>query len=103
MNAPALQERNRAELLCRWRQDLQPQSTAFPHVNSKAVIRRMQSGNLLVIRHGQDITKTTPKRQELTSFLLFPGRHLHGVHVELLDILLHRLEPFEGFQSHAGS
>jgi hypothetical protein len=81
----------------------QPQSTAFPHVNSKAVIRRMQSGNLLVIRHGQDITKTTPKRQELTSFLLFPGRHLHGVHVELLDILLHRLEPFEGFQSHAGS
>jgi hypothetical protein len=72
-------------------------------VNSKAVIRRMQSGNLLVIRHGQDITKTTPKRQELTSFLLFPGRHLHGVHVELLDILLHRLEPFDGFQSHAGS
>ena len=47
----------------------QPQSTAFPHVNSKAVIRRLQSGNLLVIRHGQDITKATPKRQELTAFL----------------------------------
>ncbi len=46
-----------------------PQSTAFPHVNSKAVIRRLQSGNLLVIRHGQDITKATPKRQELTAFL----------------------------------
>ena len=47
----------------------QPQSTAFPHVNSKAVIRRLQSGHLLVIRHGQDITKATPKRQELTAFL----------------------------------
>lgn len=47
----------------------QPQSTAFPHVNSKAVIRRLQSGNLLVIRHGQDITKATPARQELTAFL----------------------------------
>jgi len=47
----------------------EPQSTAFPHVNSKAVIRRLQSGHLLVIRHGQDITKATPKRQELTAFL----------------------------------
>ena len=47
----------------------EPQSSAFPHVNSKAVIRRLQSGHLLVIRHGQDITKATPKRQELTSFL----------------------------------
>ena len=46
-----------------------PQSTAFPHVNSKAVIRRLQSGNLLVIRHGQEITKATPARQELTAFL----------------------------------
>ena len=47
----------------------QSQSTAFPHVNSKAIIRRLQSGNLLVIRHGQDITKDTPARQELTAFL----------------------------------
>jgi hypothetical protein len=47
----------------------QPQSTAFPHVNSKSVIRRLQSGNLLVIRHGQDITKATPARQEITAFL----------------------------------
>jgi len=47
----------------------QPQSTAFPHVDSKAVIRRLQSGNLLVIRHGQDITKATAKRLELTAFL----------------------------------
>ena len=47
----------------------QPQSTAFPHVNSKSVIRRLQSGNILVIRHGRDITKATPARQELTAFL----------------------------------
>jgi hypothetical protein len=30
----------------------QPQTTFFPHVNSKAVCRRLQSGNLLLIRHG---------------------------------------------------
>jgi sialidase-1 len=30
----------------------QPQTTFFPHVNSKAVFRRLQSGNLLLIRHG---------------------------------------------------
>ena len=47
----------------------QPQSTAFPHVNSKSVIRRLQSGAILLIRHGQDITKATPARQELTAFL----------------------------------
>ncbi|MDH4477302.1 MAG: sialidase family protein [Verrucomicrobiaceae bacterium] len=47
----------------------QPQSTAFPHVDSKAVIRRLQSGNLLVIRHGQDMTKATDGRKELTAFL----------------------------------
>ena len=47
----------------------QPQSTAFPHVNSKCVFRRLQSGNILLIRHGQDISKATPARQELTAFL----------------------------------
>jgi hypothetical protein len=47
----------------------QPQSTAFPHVNSKAVFRRLQSGAILLIRHGQDITKATPDRRELTAFL----------------------------------
>ncbi|MBU6302298.1 MAG: glycoside hydrolase [Verrucomicrobia bacterium] len=47
----------------------QPQSTAFPHVNSKAVIRRLQSGHLLIIRHGREITKATAKRKELTAFL----------------------------------
>jgi hypothetical protein len=47
----------------------QPQTTFFPQVNSKAVFRRLQSGHLLVIRHGQDITKATPKREALTAFL----------------------------------
>jgi len=30
----------------------QPQTTFFPHVNSKALFRRLKSGNLLLIRHG---------------------------------------------------
>ena len=47
----------------------QPQSRAFPHTNSKAVIRRLQSGNIILIRHGQDITLATPDRRELTAFL----------------------------------
>ena len=47
----------------------QSQSRAFPHTNSKAVIGRLQSGNIILIRHGQDITKATPDRRELTAFL----------------------------------
>jgi hypothetical protein len=47
----------------------QPQTTAFPHVNSKCIFRRLQSGNILLIRHGQKIAKATPARQELTAFL----------------------------------
>ena len=47
----------------------QPQSTAFPHVNSKSIFRRLLSGNLLLIRHGQDVTKATHVRKELTAFL----------------------------------
>ncbi len=30
------------------------QSTFFPHVNSKAVFRRLKSGNILLIKHGPD-------------------------------------------------
>ena len=47
----------------------QPQTTFFSHVNSKAVFRRLQSGNLLLIRHGQDMTNATNGRKELTAFL----------------------------------
>ena len=47
----------------------QPQTTFFPHVNSKAVFRRLQSGNLLLIRHGRDMTNATNDRKELTAFL----------------------------------
>lgn len=46
------------------------QSTAFPHIDSKSVIRRLQSGNILLIRHGQDImVKNSGGRQDLTAFL----------------------------------
>ncbi len=47
----------------------EPQSTAFPHVNSKSVFRRLSSGNILLVRHGQDLTEATPDRRELTAFL----------------------------------
>lgn len=49
----------------------QEQSTFFPHVNSKSVFRRLASGNLLLIRHGEDMTKATPAREHLTAFLSF--------------------------------
>jgi predicted neuraminidase len=47
----------------------EPQSTAFPHINSKSVFRRLSSGNILLVRHGQDLTEATPDRRELTAFL----------------------------------
>lgn len=47
----------------------QEQTTFFPHVNSKAVFRRLQSGNILLIRHGEDMTKAAPAREYLTAFL----------------------------------
>ena len=47
----------------------QPQRTAFPHVNSKSVVRRLQSGNLLLVKHGTEMTAATPKRCDLTTFL----------------------------------
>jgi sialidase-1 len=54
-----------------------PQTTFFPHVNSKAVFRRLQSGAVLLIKHGTDMV-TAPKwkdakdwgvRSHLTAFL----------------------------------
>ncbi len=55
----------------------QPQTTFFPHVNSKAVFRRLKSGNILLIKHGADmVTAPTWKdakdwgvRKDLTAFL----------------------------------
>jgi hypothetical protein len=47
----------------------QLQTTAFPHVNSKCIFRRLQSGNILLVRHGREISQATPGRQELTAFL----------------------------------
>ena len=46
-----------------------PQQTAFPHVNSKCTMRRLQSGNILLIKHGTDMSKATPDRCDLTAFL----------------------------------
>jgi hypothetical protein len=47
----------------------EPQSTAFPHTGSKSVFRRLQSGAILLVRHGRDLTAATPDRRELTAFL----------------------------------
>jgi hypothetical protein len=45
------------------------QSRFAPHVTSKCVFRRLKSGNILLIRHGTDLTKATPSRRELAAFL----------------------------------
>jgi hypothetical protein len=42
----------------------QPQTTFFPHVNSKAVFRRLQSANLLLIRHGAAFDQQPKDRTE---------------------------------------
>lgn len=45
-----------------------PQSTAFPHANAKCVARRLQSGRILLIKHGKDFVNRTG-RWDLTAFL----------------------------------
>ena len=45
------------------------QSRFAPHVTSKAVIRRLQSGNILHVRHGTDLSKATKGRRELAAFI----------------------------------
>ena len=45
-----------------------PQSTAFPHANAKCVARRLQSGQILLIKHGKDFVNRTG-RWDLTAFL----------------------------------
>ena len=47
----------------------QPQQTAFPHVNSKCAVRRLPSGNILLVKHGTDMRTATPGRSDLTAFL----------------------------------
>ena len=58
----------------------QPQTTFFPQVNSKSVFRKLQSGNLLVIKHGTNFVESRPEptpknwdwgkgRSNLTAFL----------------------------------
>jgi hypothetical protein len=45
-----------------------PQSTAFPHANAKICARRLQSGRILLIKHGKDFENRTG-RWDLTAFL----------------------------------
>jgi len=47
----------------------QPQQTAFPHVSSKCAVRRLRSGNILLVKHGTAMGAATPKRCDLTAFL----------------------------------
>jgi hypothetical protein len=58
----------------------QPQTTFFPQVNSKSVFRKLQSGNLLIIKHGTNFVEPRPEpmpknwdlgkgRSNLTAFL----------------------------------
>lgn len=45
-----------------------PQSTAFPHANAKCCARRLQSGRILLIKHGKEFDKRTG-RWDLTAFV----------------------------------
>ena len=47
----------------------QPQQTFFPHVNAKCVFRRLQSGNILLVRHGTDMAVATIDRSNLAAFI----------------------------------
>ena len=47
----------------------QPQTTAFPHISSRCAFRQLKSGNLLLVRHGTDMTQATDQRSHLTVFL----------------------------------
>ena len=45
------------------------EEVAFLHVNSLAMIRTLPSGNLLLIKHGEDMQTPTPVRSHLTAFV----------------------------------
>jgi hypothetical protein len=55
----------------------QRQTTFFPHVNSKAVFRRLESGSILLVKHGRNFATTASRenpndwgvRDNLTAFL----------------------------------
>ena len=46
-----------------------PQSRAFPHANSRCAFRRLQSGSVLLVKHGQSMEEATPSRSHLCAFL----------------------------------
>jgi predicted neuraminidase len=45
------------------------QPSAIAHVNSRFFIRRLRSGNLILVKHGTAIGEKTEKRSHLTAFL----------------------------------
>lgn len=46
-----------------------PTPSAIGHINTRHSIRRLQSGNLLLVKHGAEVTRATDGRTHLTAFL----------------------------------
>jgi hypothetical protein len=53
----------------------EPVRGAIGHINARHAIRRLQSGNLLLVKHGTEVAAATEKRRDLTAFLSDDGGH----------------------------
>jgi hypothetical protein len=47
----------------------EPARSAIGHINARHAIRRLASGNLLLVKHGTEVGTATAKRRDLTAFL----------------------------------
>ena len=47
----------------------EPVRSAIGHINARHAIRRLRSGNLLLVKHGTKVGEATEKRRNLTAFL----------------------------------
>lgn len=47
----------------------EPTRSAIGHINARHAIRRLASGNLLLVKHGSAVDVPTEKRRDLTAFL----------------------------------
>lgn len=47
----------------------EPVRSAIGHINSRHAMRRLQSGNLLLVKHGTNVGQATEKRRDLSAFL----------------------------------
>lgn len=47
----------------------EPVRSAIGHINARHAIRRLASGNLLLVKHGTAVASATTKRRDLTAFL----------------------------------